>query len=32
MGGYRIAYQVLDGELVILVVRIGDRRDSYRTI
>ncbi|MFE5536846.1 type II toxin-antitoxin system RelE/ParE family toxin [Streptomyces sp. NPDC056492] len=29
---YRIAYQVLDGELVILVVKVGDRRDVYRNI
>ncbi|QES48599.1 plasmid stabilization protein [Streptomyces venezuelae] len=32
VGSYRIAYQVLDGELVILVVKVGDRRDIYRTI
>lgn len=32
VGTYRIAYQVLDGELVILVVKVGDRRDIYRTI
>ncbi|MCY0942227.1 type II toxin-antitoxin system RelE family toxin [Streptomyces antarcticus] len=32
VGSYRIAYQVLDGELVILVVKVGDRRDVYRTI
>ncbi|MFE6845813.1 type II toxin-antitoxin system RelE/ParE family toxin [Streptomyces sp. NPDC057686] len=32
VGSYRIAYQVLDGELVILVVKIGDRRDIYRNI
>ncbi|MEW2136711.1 type II toxin-antitoxin system RelE/ParE family toxin [Streptomyces sp. NPDC005409] len=32
VGGYRIAYQVLDGELVILVVKVGDRRDVYRTL
>ncbi|MFE5769762.1 type II toxin-antitoxin system RelE/ParE family toxin [Streptomyces sp. NPDC056485] len=29
---YRIAYQVLDGELVILVVKVGDRRDVHRNI
>ncbi|MFJ3911607.1 type II toxin-antitoxin system RelE family toxin [Streptomyces vinaceus] len=29
---YRIAYQVLDGELVILVVQVGDRRDAHRNI
>ncbi|GLV89913.1 MULTISPECIES: type II toxin-antitoxin system RelE family toxin [Streptomyces] len=32
VGDYRIAYQVLDGELVVLVVKVGDRRDVYRGI
>ncbi|MFD9356289.1 type II toxin-antitoxin system RelE/ParE family toxin [Streptomyces sp. NPDC060031] len=32
VGSCRIAYQVLDGELVILVVEVGDRRDIYRNI
>lgn len=32
VGAYRVAYQVLDGELVILVVKVGDRRDVYRNI
>ncbi|MFJ5547708.1 type II toxin-antitoxin system RelE/ParE family toxin [Streptomyces sp. NPDC093225] len=32
VGNHRIAYQVLDGELVVLVVKVGDRRDIYRTI
>jgi mRNA interferase RelE/StbE len=32
VGNYRIAYQVEDGELVILVVKVGDRRDVYRNI
>ncbi|MGN5389453.1 type II toxin-antitoxin system RelE family toxin [Streptomyces sp. JL7001] len=32
VGDYRIAYQVLDGELVVLVVKAGDRRDVYRGI
>ncbi|MEU6756916.1 type II toxin-antitoxin system RelE/ParE family toxin [Streptomyces sp. NPDC046685] len=32
VGSYRIAYQVLDGELVILVVKVGDRRDVSRTL
>lgn len=32
VGSYRIAYQVLDGELVVLVVKVGDRRDVYRNI
>ncbi len=32
VGSYRVAYQVLDGELVVLVVKVGDRREVYRTI
>ncbi|MFJ9937610.1 type II toxin-antitoxin system RelE/ParE family toxin [Streptomyces virginiae] len=32
VGDYRIAYQVLDGELVVLVVEVGDRRGVYRGI
>ncbi|MET7603101.1 type II toxin-antitoxin system RelE/ParE family toxin [Streptomyces avermitilis] len=32
VGNYRVAYQVEDGELIILVVKVGDRRDVYRTI
>ncbi|MFI0788475.1 type II toxin-antitoxin system RelE/ParE family toxin [Streptomyces lydicus] len=32
VGSYRVAYQVEDGELVILVVKIGDRRDVHRNI
>ncbi|MEU9107283.1 type II toxin-antitoxin system RelE/ParE family toxin [Streptomyces xanthophaeus] len=32
VGNYRIAYQVLDGELVVLVVKAGDRRDVHRGI
>ncbi|MCX5147369.1 type II toxin-antitoxin system RelE/ParE family toxin [Streptomyces sp. NPDC048550] len=32
VGSYRVAYQVLDGELVILVVKVGDRRDVYKTL
>lgn len=30
VGDYRIVYEVLDGVLLILVVRIGHRRDVYR--
>ncbi|GAA1914945.1 type II toxin-antitoxin system RelE/ParE family toxin [Streptomyces sodiiphilus] len=30
VGSYRIAYQVDDGELLVLVVKVGDRRDVYR--
>ncbi|MFK8847081.1 type II toxin-antitoxin system RelE/ParE family toxin [Streptomyces sp. Ac-502] len=32
IGTYRVAYLVEDGELVILVVKVGDRRDVYRNI
>ena len=28
-GRYRIVYEVLDTELVVLVVRVADRRDAY---
>jgi mRNA interferase RelE/StbE len=30
MGDYRIVYQVRDAELVVIVVRVGHRRDVYR--
>ncbi|MGW7663337.1 type II toxin-antitoxin system RelE family toxin [Streptomyces sp. NPDC054756] len=32
VGSYRIAYQIDDGELVVLVVKVGDRRDVYRNL
>ncbi|MGW2515408.1 type II toxin-antitoxin system RelE family toxin [Streptomyces scopuliridis] len=32
VGSYRIAYQIDDGELLILVIKIGDRRDIYRNL
>ncbi|MGW1430614.1 type II toxin-antitoxin system RelE family toxin [Streptomyces sp. NPDC002431] len=32
VGTYRVAYRVEDGELVVLVVKVGDRRDVYRHI
>ncbi|MFJ2772155.1 type II toxin-antitoxin system RelE/ParE family toxin [Streptomyces sp. NPDC087300] len=32
VGNYRVAYQINDGELVILVVKVGDRRDVYRSL
>jgi mRNA interferase RelE/StbE len=30
VGDYRILYEVYDDGLVLLVIRIGDRRDVYR--
>ena len=30
IGSYRIVYEVLDDELVVLVVRVAHRRESYR--
>ncbi len=30
VGNYRIVYEVLDDVLVVLVVRVGHRRDTYR--
>ncbi|MFE7975136.1 type II toxin-antitoxin system RelE/ParE family toxin [Streptomyces shenzhenensis] len=32
VGSYKVAYQISDGELVILVVKVGDRRDVYRNL
>ena len=32
VGSFRVAYQITDGELVILVVKVGDRRDVYRNL
>ncbi|MGW1324135.1 type II toxin-antitoxin system RelE family toxin [Streptomyces antibioticus] len=32
VGGYRVAYQINDGELVVLVVKVGARRDVYRNL
>jgi mRNA interferase RelE/StbE len=31
-GRYRIVYEIRDAELVVLVIRVGDRRDVYRGI
>jgi len=31
-GDYRIIYQVRDKELLVLVVRVGDKKDVYRFI
>ena len=30
VGRYRVLYEVLDDELVVLVVRVAHRRESYR--
>ncbi len=30
VGSYRVVYEVLDDELVVLVVRVARRRESYR--
>ena len=30
VGDYRIVYELLDDELVVLVVRVAHRRDAYR--
>lgn len=32
VGNYRVAYQIIDGELLIVVVKVGDRRDVYRSL
>ncbi|WP_426497807.1 type II toxin-antitoxin system RelE family toxin [Streptomyces sp. D54] len=32
VGSYRVAYRVEDGELIILVVKVGNRRDVYRNM
>lgn len=31
VGDYRILYEVHDGRLIVLVIRIGHRRDVYRS-
>ncbi|WP_228991120.1 type II toxin-antitoxin system RelE/ParE family toxin [Streptomyces sp. DH8] len=31
-GGYRVASRVEDGEPVVLVVEVGDRRDVHRSL
>ena len=30
VGHYRIVYEVLEGELIVLVVRVAHRRNAYR--
>ncbi|MDE2655455.1 MAG: type II toxin-antitoxin system RelE/ParE family toxin [Gemmatimonadota bacterium] len=31
IGRYRVLYEVLDDELVVLVVRVSHRREAYRS-
>jgi mRNA interferase RelE/StbE len=30
VGNYRVVYRIYDMELIVLIVRIGDRKDIYR--
>ncbi|MCC6301216.1 MAG: type II toxin-antitoxin system RelE/ParE family toxin [Gammaproteobacteria bacterium] len=30
-GDYRIVYEIRDGRLIVLIVKVGHRRDVYRT-
>ncbi len=32
VGDYRVIYEVIDGQLIILVVGVGHRREIYRVI
>ena len=32
VGNYRIIYQVQDGLLLVLIIRIGDRKEVYREL
>ena len=32
VGDYRIIYEVMDGQLIILIVGVGHRREIYRTM
>jgi mRNA-degrading endonuclease RelE of RelBE toxin-antitoxin system len=32
VGDYRVLYQVFDARLIVLVVRVADRRDAYGTV
>jgi mRNA interferase RelE/StbE len=32
VGSYRVAYQINDDELVVLVIKVGERRDVYRSL
>jgi mRNA interferase RelE/StbE len=30
VGDYRVVYEILDAELVVIVIKVGHRRDVYR--
>jgi mRNA interferase RelE/StbE len=30
VGDYRVIYEVIEGELIILVIRVGHRKEVYR--
>ncbi len=30
IGDYRVVYEVHDGELLVLVLKVGDRKEVYR--
>ncbi|WP_079127655.1 type II toxin-antitoxin system RelE family toxin [Streptomyces sp. TP-A0874] len=32
VGSYRVAYQIDNGQLLVLVVKVGDQRDVYRDL
>ncbi|WP_327404801.1 type II toxin-antitoxin system RelE/ParE family toxin [Streptomyces sp. NBC_01288] len=32
VGDFRVAYRIDDGQLIILVVKVGNRRDVYRSL
>jgi len=31
-GAYRVVYQVRDKELIVLIIKVGDRKDVYRNL
>jgi len=30
-GAYRIVYEIVDGRLIVLIVKVGHRKEAYRT-
>ncbi|WP_329299110.1 type II toxin-antitoxin system RelE/ParE family toxin [Streptomyces sp. NBC_00659] len=32
VGDFRVAYQIDNGQLIVLVVKVGNRRDVYRSL